>query len=143
MDMNDLLGMGAKAFMNSSGSGDAGSGLDAGSIVGALGALGGSGGFSITDIISKMQSGGLGDILQSWMGDGDNLPISADQISGLFGAGNISNFASKLGVSETEAVGGLQDALPQLVDKASVGNKLLDSFGGMDGAMGMAKKLFG
>lgn len=142
MDINDLLSMGAKTFMNSDGSGAAGSGLDVGAIVGALGALGGGGGFSITDIIGKMQQGELADIVQSWMGDGANLPISAEQIMGLFGSDNVSSFASQLGVSNDEAVGGLQDALPQIVDKASAGNQLLDSIGGLDGALGMAGKLF-
>jgi len=140
VDLTSLLSMGAEAFKNSDSSGEGGSKLDIASIIGALG---GSGGFSITDIIAKMQQGGLGDILQSWMGDGNNLPISAEQVTGLFGSDNVSNFASQLGVSESEAVGGLQDALPQIVDKASAGNELLDSIGGLDGVMGMAGKLFG
>jgi uncharacterized protein YidB (DUF937 family) len=143
MDINDLLSMGAKAFMSSDGSGESGSNLDVASIISALGALGGDSGFNITDIIAKMQQGELGDILQSWMGDDANLPISADQLSSLFGSDNVSNFASQLGVSEDEALGGLQEALPQIVDNASAGSELLDSIGGLDGVLGIAGKFFG
>jgi hypothetical protein len=42
-----------------------------------------------------------------------------------------------------EAAGGLSDALPQMVDKASSDGSLLDSIGGVSGALGMASKLFG
>ena len=54
-----------------------------------------------------------------------------------------SGFASKLGLSQEEAAGGLSDALPQMVDKASSGGSLLDSIGGVSGALSMAGKLFG
>ena len=36
---------------------------------------------ALTDLTSKFQSAGLGNILQSWIGTGQNLPISADQVS--------------------------------------------------------------
>ena len=61
----------------------------------------------------------------------------------MFGSDKISEFASKLGLSEDEAAGGLSEALPQLVDKASSGGSLLESMGGISGALGMAGKLFG
>ena len=46
-------------------------------------------------------------------------------------------------MSESEAVGGLQDAMPQMMDQASSGGSLLDSIGGISGAIGLAGKLFG
>ncbi len=146
MDMTDLLKMGASAFMNSKRSGDAGSGLDLGTLTSALSGLtGGSdeGGFDIGSLLSKMQSGGMAEIAQSWLGDGDNAPVEENHIKDLFGADKISEFASKLGLSEEEAVGGLRDAVPQIVDKASSGGSILDSIGGIGGAINMASKFFG
>ena len=147
MDMNELLKMGAKAFMDSQGSGNAGSNLDPGVLSSALsdlsGGNGGSGGIDIASIASSMQSGGMGDLLQSWMGDGQNQGISGNQISELFGSGKISEFASQLGLSEDEAVAGLQDAMPQMVDNASSGGSFLDSIGGIKGAINLVSKLFG
>lgn len=144
MDINDLLKMGAEVFSNSQGSGNAGSALNSDALMSALSGLAGGakGGLDIGSLVGGMQSSGLGDILQSWLGDGDNAAVSGQQISDMLGSDKISNFASQLGLSEEDAVGGLQDALPQMVDKASSGGSLLDSIGGIEGAIGLAGKLF-
>jgi len=147
MDMGDLLKMGASAFMNSNRSGDAGSGLDLGSLTSALSGLTGgnddNGGFDIGSILGNMQSGGMADIAQSWLGDGDNAEIEDEHVTSMFGADKIRDFASQLGLSESEAVGGLRDALPEIVNNASSGGSLLDSIGGIGGALNIAKGLFG
>jgi len=147
MDMGDLLKMGASAFINSKMSGNAGSGLDLGTLTSALSSLtdgnDDNGGFDIGSILGKMQDGGMTDIAQSWLGDGDNQPMEDSHITEIFGADKISDFASQLGMSESEAIGGLRDAMPQMVDNASSGGSLLDSIGGIGGALSMASKLFG
>lgn len=147
MDMVELLKMGATMFINSKKSGDAGSGLDIGSLTSALSGLAGgdrsSDGVDMGSLVSKMNSGGLGDIAKSWLGDGNNAAISPDQITNMLGADKVADFASKLGLSNEEAAGGLSEALPQMVDKASSGGSLLDSIGGISGAIGLASKLFG
>ncbi len=143
MDINDLIKMGAEAFSTSQGSGAAGSSLDAGALIAALSALtSGSGGLDIGSLISNMQSGDLGDILQSWLGNGQNAAISGQQVVDVLGSNKISDFASQLGLSRDEAIGGLQDALPKMVDNASSDGSLLDSIGGIEGAIGLASKLF-
>ena len=147
MDMVELLKMGAKIFINSGQSGDAGSSLDTGTLTSALSSLtGGSrsdSGFDITSLLSNMESSGLGDLAKSWLGDGNNAAISPEQITGMIGADKVSEFASNLGLSNEEAAGGLSEAIPQMVDKASSGGSLLDSIGGVSGAIGLANKLFG
>lgn len=147
MDIANLLKMGAQLFINSNKSGDAGSGLEIGGLTSALSGLlgGGSGGgsFDPSALLSKMDSGGLGAIAQSWLGDGSNTSISSGQVTNMLGSDKVSEFASKLGLTDEEAAGGLSDALPDMMDKASSGGSLLDSIGGVSGAMGMAGKLFG
>lgn len=98
---------------------------------------------TLGSLVSNMTSGGFGDIAQSWLGDGDNATVTPDQINNMFGADKISEFASNLGLSNDEAAGGLSDALPHMVDKASSGGSLLDSIGGISGAVDLAGKLFG
>ena len=145
MDMNDLLKLGAQAFMNSRSSGTAGSNLDMGSLISALSGLNGGqqgGGLDIASLMGGMQGGGMEDMLQSWLGDGQNQAISGSQVSNLLGSDEVSAFASQLGLSEDEAIGGLQDAMPQMLDKASSGGSILDSLGGVSGALGLASKLF-
>ncbi len=146
--MGDLIKMGATMFINSKMSGDNGSGLDIDSLVSALSGLtGGSndqgGGLDIGSILANMQSGGMADMAASWLGDGENEAISSDQVTNIFGQDKISDFASKLGLSEDEAVGGLRDAIPNMVDKASSGGSILDSIGGISGAIDLASKMFG
>ena len=153
MDMGDLIKMGASAFINSKLSGDNGSNLDSNLLGSALsGLLGGGnsnsteGGLDIGSILSNMTSSGdsnLGNIAKSWLGDGENESITAEQVKSMLGSDKISEFASQLGLSEEEATGGLADALPQVIDKASSGGSILDSIGGISGAIGLASKLFG
>jgi len=145
MNIDSLLKVGAKAFINSNRSGEAGSGLDISNLLPALSGLlgGGQGSLDLSSLISKFSSAGLGNLVNSWLGDGSNESISAGQIKEIFGSNQISEFASELGLSQEEAVGGLADAIPQIMDKASSGGSLLDSIGGLSGALGMAGKLFG
>ncbi len=93
MDMNELLKIGAKAFMDSQGSGNAGSNLDPRILISALTGLSGSNdgsdGIDIASIIGSMQGSGMADILWSWLGDGQNQGISGNQISELLGSDKI------------------------------------------------------
>ena len=142
MDLNNLIKIGADAFIASPGSGTAGSSLDGDTIISALSNLtSGDGGLDIASIISNMQSSNLGETLQSWLGEGDNTAISDQQISDVLGSDNISIFASQLGLSEEEAIGGLQDALPVIVDSVS-SSPLFNLVGGIEGAIGLASKFF-
>ncbi|MGB5446527.1 MAG: YidB family protein [Psychromonas sp.] len=146
MDMSSLLKMGATAFINSKMSGEAGSGLNLDIISKALSSLIGvsaDGGLDIASLLSKMQGGGMAEMAASFLGSGDNAEMSASNITDLFGSDKIANFAAELGLNESEAVGGLRDAIPQMMDQASSGGSLLDSVGGIGGAIGMVKKLFG
>ncbi len=147
MDMGSLLKMGASAFINSKMSGSNGSGLDLGTLTSALSGLTGgnddNGGFDIGSILGNMQGGGMADMAQSWLGDGDNQPMEDSHVTSMFGADKISDFASQLGLSESEAIGGLRDAMPQMVDNASSGGSLLDSIGGIGGALNLAKGFLG
>jgi uncharacterized protein YidB (DUF937 family) len=157
MEISDLVKMGATMFIKSKLSGDNGSGLDLDSLISAISGLASgansdssdnsssdqSGGFDVSSILEKMKSGDLAGMAASWLGDGDNDNISSSQITEVFGQDKISDFASKLGLSEDEAVGGLRDALPQMVDKASSGGSILDSIGGIEGAINLVSKIFG
>lgn len=143
MNLEELIKLGATLFQQSKLSGDTGSNLDLGNIVSALNGLAGEGrNFDLGGLISSLESGGLGSILGSWLGDGANEGISPEQIGSALGADKVTEFASNLGLSESEALGGLSDAIPQMIDKASSGGSILDSLGGIEGVIGLAGKLF-
>lgn len=119
--------------------------VDSSTIQSALsGLLGdGNGGLDLSGLMSNMMSsGGLASVASSWLGDGENSPIDADSIMSLLGESKISDFASQLGIDGGQAVSGLSEALPQMMDKASSGGNLLDAVGGAEGLLGAAKSFF-
>ena len=91
--------------------------------------------------MEKMKAGGLGDQLESFLGDGENQDLSADQVKSAFGEDGLANVANKLGVDTDSAAAQLKDILPGLLDKASSGGNLMESLsgGGADGLLDMAK----
>lgn len=121
-------------------------GLLGGSQNSQAGALGG-----LASLVTGMQSSSNNDltsIVSSWLGSGQNAPISGEQLTGLLGSDKIAAFAKQLGISPESALSGLQAAVPAAVDKASPNGSLdlgdvLDAVGGVSGAIGLASKLFG
>ena len=112
-----------------------------GDITSALSGLMGEGG--LDGIVNSMKDKPqFAEMASSWLGDGENLPISTDELSSLFDSKQISSFASNLGLDSSDAISKLADILPSFIDKSSSGGSLLDSIGGFDGAMNMAKKFF-
>ena len=106
--------------------------------------VGGSGGFDLGDIVGQFAGSGgdLAEKAKSWLGDGGNAPISADQVQDVLGADKIEAFARKLGIGREEASSGLSEVLPELIDKSSKGGNLLNSVGGVSGLAGLASKFF-
>lgn len=52
----------------------------AGLVTAAMEALGGSSGSGLGGLVEAFQAKGLGDVVASWIGTGQNLPVSAEQI---------------------------------------------------------------
>lgn len=116
-------------------------GGDSAAIGGVLDSLlGGGDKADIGGLVNGLKEKGLGDVASSWLGDGENAEISADQLKDVLGEEKVAEAAAKLGTDEGSLLDGLKDALPQLVDKASSGGSLLDSVGGIGGLASMAKK---
>ncbi|WP_210546708.1 YidB family protein [Rhodoferax sp. PAMC 29310] len=76
------------------------------------GEMGGLGGLA-----EKFKQGGMGEQINSWIGNGENLPISAEQISQILGSDTVRNIASQLGIDPDQAAQQLSAMLPGLIDK--------------------------
>ena len=85
-------------------------------VVGMLGNSG-QGGGGLGDLIGKFQQAGMGDVIGSWIGTGQNLPISGDQLHNVLGSETIGNIAQQLGLSHGDAAGQLAQMLPHVLDK--------------------------
>ena len=142
MDLQKLLEIGAQAFQSGIGS-ELASSLSSDTVKDALAGLmpGDGKDVDLGALVGMMQNGGLASIAQSWLGDGGNQGIGASQLLEMFGGDSIRQFAGKLGLDEGTALNGLKEAVPSMVDQASSGG-VLESIGGLSGAIGLASKFF-
>jgi uncharacterized protein YidB (DUF937 family) len=102
-----------------------GGGKSQGDLAGALTHLLGSsevGGLS--GLVQQFASKGLGDIVNSWVGTGQNLPISPDQITHGLGSDLLNQLASKSGLKTQDISSQLSQLLPQVVDKLTPQGKI-------------------
>jgi len=90
-----------------------------GGVAGVLGELlanDGAGG-GLRGLVEKFNEAGLGEVVGSWIGKGDNLPVSADQLKEVLGSDLLGKLAGQLGMDPAQASGQLADMLPGLVDQ--------------------------
>lgn len=103
------------------------------------GAQGGLGG-----LLQKFQQAGLGDVIGSWVGSGDNQPISSEQLGKVLGADALSGVAAKLGVDPADAASQLANILPGLIDQLTPqGQAPAAGLGSAGDLMGMLGGLLG
>ena len=136
----DLLQMGAQILSQ-----QLGGNANSDSLQNVLGGLIGDGdSMDIASLVAKMQggSGGLGEIVQSWLGDGENAAISPSQLQDVIDTESLQQSASQLGTDQDSLLEMLSSAVPQMVDNGSKGGSLLDSLGGLEGVANLAKGFF-
>ncbi len=73
----------------------------------------------LTGLIASFQKGGLSEIVASWVGTGQNLPVSPGQLGAVLDPGVVNELAAKTGQDTDSVLGSLASILPQLVDKAT------------------------
>ena len=83
----------------------------------------------VAAIISKFQAAGLGQHVQSWVGNGDNAPISGDQVAQAFPPEQIEGWAAKAGTTPDALREVLAQALPHMVDHLTPGGAVPDGTG--------------
>jgi len=81
----------------------------------------------LSGLIQTFNSKGLGNVISSWVGTGENLPISGQQIQEVLGREQIQQMAEKLGTSKEEVSGGLASLLPQIIDKLTPNGSVPES----------------
>ena len=71
----------------------------------------------LSGLVQQFHEKGLGDIVTSWVGTGQNLPISAEQIQSVLSNEHVKAFAEKAGISPEVASAKIAEFLPMMVDK--------------------------
>jgi uncharacterized protein YidB (DUF937 family) len=95
------------------------------SVEGMLGGQGGGGGAAsavlemlqnhpggASGLADQFNAGGLGHLVQSWAGAGENQSVSADQIKSVLGDEHIAAVANRLGISPDDASAKIAEFLP-------------------------------
>ena len=70
----------------------------------------------ISGLVQQFASKGLGNIVSSLVGTGQNLPISPEQLHSVLGSEQVQAIAAKVGISPEAASSELAQILPQMVD---------------------------
>ncbi len=86
----------------------------------------------VEGLMAKFQQGGLDEALKSWIGTGENQPVSGEQINNVFGD-ELQNVAQQAGVEQAEAGNLLAEYLPKIVDMITPDGQIPDTNGnGLD-----------
>lgn len=107
-------------------------------VIGSLLSNSGGGG-GLTGLIQQFQQAGMGELVQSWVGSGPNMPVSIDQLMKVFGAGRMQQMAASAGMDQQQFGGQLAELLPKMVDQVTPEGQIPS--GGIDDALGMLSKL--
>jgi uncharacterized protein YidB (DUF937 family) len=76
----------------------------------------GAQGGGLTGLIAQFEKQGLGSVVSSWVGTGQNLAITPDQVQAVLGEPHIAAVAAKLGLSPADIANQLAGLLPHAVD---------------------------
>lgn len=78
----------------------------------------------LAGLVQQFAGSGLGDIVNSWVSTGKNLPVTPQQIRQGLGLDAISQLALKAGLSPEDLTSHLTNILPQVVDKLTPDGKI-------------------
>ncbi|RFU47817.1 YidB family protein [Paraburkholderia sp. DHOC27] len=73
----------------------------------------------LNGLIQQFKDKGAGDIIGSWISNGENQPISPDTLHNVLGSDTVTNLAAKAGVQPDQVAGLLSQILPHVVNAAT------------------------
>jgi len=81
----------------------------------------------IAGLQKMFQEKGLGNIVSSWIGTGENLPISPDTLHNVLQGGGLQDLAAKAGIDPAQLSGMFSQLLPHVVDKLTPNGQVPDA----------------
>src|SRR5687767_12370000 len=100
--------------------------LRGGGLGGLLGGAAGGGflGAGLNEIIAKLQQSGHADAANSWVGTGQNRPVSPDQLELALGRDTLEELSAETGKPYDEVLSELSRDLPDTVDRLTPEGRL-------------------
>lgn len=74
---------------------------------------------NVSGLLARLRAGGLDQEVDSWLGPGPNLPVTAEQVRAALGEDVMSQFATSTGVSAGTLAPLMAQYLPQTIDRMS------------------------
>ena len=97
-------------------------------------------------LVDMLARNGLGRQAASWVGTGDNEPVTADQLGQALGSGPLGDLAASVGMDPQALSGNLAQYLPDVVNQLTPEGRLPDKADSNDllenGLAALAGKLF-
>ncbi|MFC5475076.1 YidB family protein [Paraherbaspirillum soli] len=106
-------------------------------------ATGGAGSGGLGGLLSAFEGAGLGQLAQSWIGNGQNQAVSAEQVQQALGGGHLEQLAQAAGISPAEAASHLSGILPDLVNQLTPHGEASAPAGGFGDLAGLLGGLLG
>ncbi len=88
-------------------------------------------------LMDKFQRAGLGGVIESWVGSGQNQAISTEQLSSVLGPDTLADLSGKMGASSADTASQLAQLLPGLIDQLTPAGQL------PEGGLGNSSDLMG
>src|SRR6476646_7971947 len=103
-------------------SGEGGASGQANPLMGIVGGLLAQSG-GLQGLANKFGQSGHGNAFQSWVGMGENQPISSGQVQNVLGSEQVNAIATRMGVDPAMVSTFLAEYLPKIVDKLTPAGK--------------------
>lgn len=71
----------------------------------------------LSGLVERFQEAGLGNAIHSWIGTGQNVPVTAEQMEQVLGEGHLQQIAEETGLPHPDVAERLSAMLPDLIDK--------------------------
>jgi uncharacterized protein YidB (DUF937 family) len=75
-------------------------------------------------LVEQFQASGMGELVDSWIATGANLPVQPHQIQQVLGPEKLRGMADQLGLSELEVAVRMSELLPSAVDSLTPQGRL-------------------
>ena len=93
----------------------------------------------ISGLLRQFHEKGLGDLVNSWVSTGQNLPVSPDQVQHVLGTEQVQQVAASAGIPAQLASSKLAEFLPMIVDKLTPNGQVPEQGSLLESGMNLLK----
>ena len=78
----------------------------------------------LSGLLSRFEQAGLGSVAQSWVGTGQNQPITPQQVHSVLGEDQVQAMAGQTGMASNDLLSEVARVLPALIDRLTPNGRL-------------------